>query len=194
MNLVRIVRRHLKLAVIGDQTYPSDHLFGMKVPKGGSVCSKCKFVSDDKKHCGNEYFQKWQKSMGAEDPSLLPEPGDEYCCDVFATQKTKQASTLRSIAGLPEHVPFQYKFEGLANEKWYPSGYGALPGDDISNHPNNVLANNPFMNRDPLTVRRLLLSGQITDPQLKTAAMEYLKLVSRFTGWDTLGDSSASKF
>lgn len=62
---------------------PVDHLFGMKVPKGGSACSKCKFVSEDKKSCGSDYFNAWRKSLDAEDPSALPAPADEYCCDVF---------------------------------------------------------------------------------------------------------------
>jgi len=86
VNLVRIVRRHLKLAAVGIAEYPPDHLFGMEVPKGGSACSKCVFLSKDGKHCGNEYFQKWQRSViigPPPDTSLIPAPADEYCCDVF---------------------------------------------------------------------------------------------------------------
>lgn len=63
--------------------YPEGHLFGQKVPKGGSSCSKCRFVSQDGTSCGNTYFQAWRKSLGVEDPKTLPEPADEYCCDVF---------------------------------------------------------------------------------------------------------------
>lgn len=191
-NLVRVVRRHLKLAVVGDQEYPKDHLFAMAVPKGGSACSKCKFAGADGKHCGNEYFQKWQKSMGqTEDPGLLPEPADEYCCDVFeastkSVSMTRQAS-LRGLLGLPERVAYRFQFENLPAENGVKA---SLPGDDVSNHPANIYANNPFMNRDPLAVRRALHNGVITDPKLKLAATEYLDFVARMTGWNTLGDSS----
>ena len=72
-----------RLAVVGDVSYPEGHKFGLKVPKGGSACSKCKFLSEDGKHCGSEYFQRWHKSVGAKDPALIPEPADQYCCDVY---------------------------------------------------------------------------------------------------------------
>lgn len=68
---------------VGEFELPKGHLFGMEVPKGGSACSKCKFVGKDKKSCGNEYFVKWRKSLKADDPNALPAPADEYCCDVF---------------------------------------------------------------------------------------------------------------
>jgi len=70
-------------ADVGKFKLPTTHLFGMKVPEGGSACSKCKFVTEDGKHCGSEYFQDWQKSLGTEDPSKLPAPANSYCCDVF---------------------------------------------------------------------------------------------------------------
>jgi hypothetical protein len=70
-------------AAVGDPTYPKDHRFGLKVPKGGSSCAKCFFISKDGKHCGSDYFQHWQKSLDVEDPSLIPGPADAYCCDVF---------------------------------------------------------------------------------------------------------------
>lgn len=56
----------------------------MQVPKGGSACSKCRFLSEDSKHCGSGYFQNWRRSLG-EEPSLIPAPADAYCCDVFAS-------------------------------------------------------------------------------------------------------------
>jgi hypothetical protein len=68
---------------VGETTYPADHQFGLKVPKGGSACSKCRFVSENKKHCGSEHFRTWRSSMKADEPSLIPAPADEYCCDVF---------------------------------------------------------------------------------------------------------------
>jgi len=72
-----------KAAQVGKFTLPKAHLFGMEVPKNGSCCSKCHFVSQDGKNCGNTYFQDWRKSLEVEDPSELPKPADQYCCDVF---------------------------------------------------------------------------------------------------------------
>ena len=91
---------------VGKFTLPEGHLFGMRVPKGGSDCSKCKFVSKNLKHCGNPYFQEWRKSLGA-DPSLLPLPADEYCCDVFAeaepAEAQKQAQGRNTFYDYPEN-------------------------------------------------------------------------------------------
>ncbi len=56
---------------------PVSHKAGMKVPEGGAVCSKCKFVSEDLKHCNNKYFQLWNGS------DELPLPANEYCSDWF---------------------------------------------------------------------------------------------------------------
>lgn len=71
-----------------------DHHFAMVVPKGGSSCAKCKYVSKDGKSCGNKYFIKHRGGNGK-----LPAPADEYCCDEFATdlvsperQKAAEAS------------------------------------------------------------------------------------------------------
>lgn len=60
-------------------TYPKDHKPGMRVPKNGSACSKCKFVSEDHERCGNKFFVQWHGSHE------LPLPADEYCCDWFQT-------------------------------------------------------------------------------------------------------------
>lgn len=79
----RVVRRYLA-SQVGEFQLPKDHLFGMEVPKGGSSCANCKFVSEDKKNCGNPYFQDWQKSLKTKDLSVLPAPADQYCCDVFS--------------------------------------------------------------------------------------------------------------
>jgi hypothetical protein len=86
VNLVRVVRRHVQAQEVGKFELPPDHLFAMEVPEGGSSCAKCKFGSEDGKHCGNQYFQDWRKSLKAEDPSELPLPADRYCCDVFAAE------------------------------------------------------------------------------------------------------------
>ena len=64
--------------------YPEGHKLGMKVPKGGSSCAKCYWLSEDKKHCTSTYFQKWNKEANKpEDPTKLPFPADEYCCDLY---------------------------------------------------------------------------------------------------------------
>lgn len=54
--------------------YPPDHKFGMRVPKGGSDCQKCRFREGQM--CRNPYFNK---AVG----NKIPAPVDEYCCDVF---------------------------------------------------------------------------------------------------------------
>jgi len=89
LRLVQL-RRVIKEEVTGEkptdfnQYLPDEHQLGMKVTKGGSMCANCKWVSDDQKSCGNPYFQDWnEKEKGADDPSKLPEPADEYCCDLW---------------------------------------------------------------------------------------------------------------
>jgi len=62
--------------------YPADHQIGMKVPKGGSDCAKCEYVSEDEKKCSNKYFIRWNGSK------FLPEKANEFCCDFFETRDT----------------------------------------------------------------------------------------------------------
>ena len=59
---------------------PSDHKAGMKVTKGGSSCSNCKFGDprEDGPHCLNTYWVKWN---GGDDK--IPAPADEYCSDFW---------------------------------------------------------------------------------------------------------------
>jgi hypothetical protein len=57
--------------------YPAGHKLGMKVPKGGSNCEKCEYVSKDEKKCSQPIFIKWNGS------EVLPEAADVYCCDLF---------------------------------------------------------------------------------------------------------------
>lgn len=99
---------------VGKYTLPEGHLFGMAVPKGGSACSKCRFLTQDGQHCGSDYFQSWRKSLGVEDPSLIPDPADEYCCDVFAAKEEKTAkgrntfydyADNRARDGIVSHTP-----------------------------------------------------------------------------------------
>jgi hypothetical protein len=62
-------------------TYPDDHRAAMQVPKGGSSCATCKYVSKDLKHCANKHFIAW---FGTPD---LPFPADQYCSDWFEPAK-----------------------------------------------------------------------------------------------------------
>lgn len=56
-------------------SYPADHKPVLPVPKGGSMCANCRFVSKDKKHCSNEYFVQFNGS------NKLPYPADQMCSD-----------------------------------------------------------------------------------------------------------------
>lgn len=60
---------------------PANHKLGMRVPKGGSMCANCEYLKDDKEHCGNKGFVKWNGS------DKLPAPADEYCCDLYGHDK-----------------------------------------------------------------------------------------------------------
>ena len=55
---------------------PPDHIAGLRVPKGGSCCANCVWLSEDKIHCKNQYWIRWN---GGNDK--LPLPADEYCSD-----------------------------------------------------------------------------------------------------------------
>lgn len=56
---------------------PPDHVPGMKVPKGGSSCSSCKYLAPDGDDCTNQYFIQWNGSPD------LPAPSDSYCSDWY---------------------------------------------------------------------------------------------------------------
>jgi len=56
---------------------PADHQLGMKVPKGGSMCANCRFLTSPTT-CSNKGFVEWNGS------GKLPNPADEYCCDLYA--------------------------------------------------------------------------------------------------------------
>lgn len=67
--------------------YPASHQVGVEVPKGGSSCASCKWLSKDAKHCEEQQFVKW---LGT---SELPFPANRYCCDLWTdAPKTKMAS------------------------------------------------------------------------------------------------------
>ena len=69
--------------------YPPDHMFGMEVPEGGSACSKCEYLADNKRDCTEEHFLEWQRMNGAEKPEEIPGKITAYCCDDFVAAKTK---------------------------------------------------------------------------------------------------------
>ena len=66
--------------VASEKVLPPNHQLGMKVPKGGSSCSKCKFLATPTT-CGNKGFIKWNGE------AKLPAPSDEYCCDLYEIAK-----------------------------------------------------------------------------------------------------------
>jgi hypothetical protein len=66
-----IVTRH------GEADYPPEHEAGMRVPRGGSSCAKCKFLGRDRTTCTNRYFIRWHGS------NKIPAPINEYCSDWF---------------------------------------------------------------------------------------------------------------
>jgi hypothetical protein len=55
--------------------YPENHKVGMKVPRGGSDCAKCKFV--DGQNCTQKDFIQWNGSK------VIPGDIDAYCCDLY---------------------------------------------------------------------------------------------------------------
>ncbi len=62
----------------GPITFPKDHVPGMRVPKGGSSCSSCKYLGADRKSCDNRFYQKWNNNNAA----LGAEP-DSFCSDWY---------------------------------------------------------------------------------------------------------------
>jgi hypothetical protein len=67
-------------------SYPANHQPGMRVPKGGSSCSSCKYLSENGKECTSEFFIKWHGT------DKLPAPANEYCSDWYEprTSETKK--------------------------------------------------------------------------------------------------------
>ncbi len=69
--------------------YPPDHQVGMRVPKGGSDCEKCRYLAENKTDCTQEKFQEWQKNKGIKKSEVIPEKIYEYCCDFFEEEEEK---------------------------------------------------------------------------------------------------------
>jgi hypothetical protein len=66
----------------GPVKYPPDHVPGMEVPKGGSMCANCKFLKDPKKRiCGEPNFIAWNGS------EIIPLAIDQYCSDWYQPRK-----------------------------------------------------------------------------------------------------------
>jgi hypothetical protein len=66
-------------------TYPEGHVPAIVVPRGGSSCATCKALSKDRLHCTSPHFVVWRKSLGAENPTLLPAPADSFCSDWYTS-------------------------------------------------------------------------------------------------------------
>lgn len=66
---------------------PPEHVAAMRVPKGGSICSKCEYLVKGNgltgRHCREKNFIKWQGPDKPAGSSLIPLPIDEYCSDWF---------------------------------------------------------------------------------------------------------------
>jgi hypothetical protein len=58
-----------------EPTYPSYHEAAMRVPKGGSSCSNCRWLGKNRRTCRNRHYTAWHGS------NCLPHPADEFCSD-----------------------------------------------------------------------------------------------------------------
>jgi hypothetical protein len=83
-TLQRVMRESADDSEDSKPSYPANHLPIARVPRGGSCCKNCKWVSTDLQHCGNEYFQKWNES------SKLPMAADEMCTDWWETREENE--------------------------------------------------------------------------------------------------------
>lgn len=69
---------------LGEFKLPNNHKAGITVPKGGSSCASCKFLSKDKLMCTNKFWIEWNGG-----DSKLPMPADEYCSDWYEPKDKK---------------------------------------------------------------------------------------------------------
>lgn len=61
-----------------DGLYPEDHEFGMKVPEGGSACSKCEYLDKETmRDCEEQHFIRWNGGTRIKGKITA------YCCDDF---------------------------------------------------------------------------------------------------------------
>lgn len=68
-----------------DPKYPKDHVPAIRVPKGGSSCSSCEYLGEDRKTCRNPYFISWNGGS-----NKLGAPADEFCSDWYEPANVKQ--------------------------------------------------------------------------------------------------------
>ena len=59
-------------------TYSADHDPAIRVPKGGSSCSSCEYLGDDRKTCKNSHYVAWNNGS-----NKLLFPADEFCSDWY---------------------------------------------------------------------------------------------------------------
>ena len=59
--------------------FPPVRRYGEEVPKGGSMCANCEYLSDDKKHCKNKAFVAWKGPDKPAGSNVIPKPADRYC-------------------------------------------------------------------------------------------------------------------
>jgi hypothetical protein len=78
-------------------TLPDDHQAAIEVPQGGSMCANCRFLSDDKKNCGEPNFIAWEGRDKPAGSSKLPLPADRYCSDWYMPK----AGALERINPMP---------------------------------------------------------------------------------------------
>lgn len=98
----------------GQAEYPPDHQAAMRVPKGGSICSKCEYLGDDGKSCTNEYFIKWEGENKPAGSDELPFPADEYCSDWFhAKEDQKGQDTPAQQSTEQESIPADHPLNQL---------------------------------------------------------------------------------
>lgn len=74
---------------------PPNHELGMQVPKGGSCCANCKYLSGPQT-CGNQGFITWNGS------EQLPAPPDQYCCDLYEPRQAPQGAGQGLEQGPPQ--------------------------------------------------------------------------------------------
>jgi hypothetical protein len=59
----------------GKLVLPSNHIAGLKVPKGGSCCANCKWWNKKEQICTNTYYSDWAQT------NKIPYSPLEFCSD-----------------------------------------------------------------------------------------------------------------
>lgn len=77
--------------------YPGEHLLGMETPKGGSACANCRFLVDGNsqgqgKTCIEAHFIGWEGPNKPAGTGVLPQPPDQYCCDMWQPAPTQKVA------------------------------------------------------------------------------------------------------